>query len=229
MYISSLAANAPFQVEITYKPSASPITQPESFGSKSKEVETTEKQSLTIQALTPSVYTTILNHHDAVQWFEAQIQSSPVPADDSSRSLWVSDESLLKRLLACADSAISKSDDPPTWGFRARKGLIARLRKSNTTEPSFMDRFVYHNLSASMQIEYQNRVIRLLIPHRFGFLGSDIMFSAYNTVGRVVVASIGLRLIYGSTVVSHFVGLEDLSIASSVCILLYGAWKLSNF
>ncbi|KAJ5297655.1 hypothetical protein N7508_007904 [Penicillium antarcticum] len=228
MYISFLAANTPFPLQITYKPSASPTLCPEEFYSISAKSETTEMQKLTIQVLTPGVYIAILGHTNAAQGFDAQIQPSPVPADNSSNSLWVSDRPLIEQLLACADSATSAPEISLTWGHRSRKWLITWLRKSKSTELTFVDRFVYRRLCANMQRDYQYRMIRLLLPHRFGLLASDGMLFAYNAIGRVIIACLGLRLAYRSNIVSHFAKLEDLSIALSVCMLLYGTWKLGS-
>ncbi|OQD87492.1 hypothetical protein PENANT_c005G06023 [Penicillium antarcticum] len=214
--------------EITYKPSASPTLCPEEFYSISAKSETTEMQKLTIQVLTPGVYIAILGHTNAAQGFDAQIQPSPVPADNSSNSLWVSDRPLIEQLLACADSATSAPEISLTWGHRSRKWLITWLRKSKSTELTFVDRFVYRRLCANMQRDYQYRMIRLLLPHRFGLLASDGMLFAYNAIGRVIIACLGLRLAYRSNIVSHFAKLEDLSIALSVCMLLYGTWKLGS-
>ncbi|KAJ5760002.1 hypothetical protein N7520_007158 [Penicillium odoratum] len=237
LYLSYLTARSPTPLTLTYQPSKSHVLRPEKFFSKSnissqnplvKDIPT-----VTVQALTPSLYTNILQYTDAVIGFTAELNLCPVPATSLSQSLWASDPTVLKQLVESSSLSIVSAPNTqpgPTWTCTIRKALIHLLRGSGRSSPTFMDQFVYDHLSATMQRNYQAALIRILIAERFAVWGSHTMVSGYYFAAKILFISILLRLVHQQFAPIISLGWEDFAIWSSVYVYVHqGVQLLADF
>ncbi|KAL2002562.1 hypothetical protein VTN02DRAFT_6511 [Thermoascus thermophilus] len=192
-YLSHLASHCPYPLTVNYKPSSSHHLQPASFHSPVPPSASSPARILTIQPLTPAVYTSILQYSDATSGFASEMRVSPVVTDALSQRLWVSDPSLLQELLAAAaPSLVPEERQPPRpWLSALSRIPLSWLRRSS--DPTFMDTFVDAHLPTEMQRTYRRALCRHHLAERCAF-GSHRLLSVYGLIARFVLVCMIVRV-----------------------------------
>ncbi|KAE8354545.1 hypothetical protein BDV28DRAFT_164113 [Aspergillus coremiiformis] len=168
-YLSELASHTSFPVTIKYIPPKALHFDEIIFRSPSCTGSSAEP-SVTIQPLSHRFYTSFPQHSTAESAFAEETKPSPTNADQSSCRLLVLNHTLLDRVLTTAGRTLDtkaakvKSNRSVNWISAFLHILICALRQPSTE--TFMDRFVNHHLSSSMQQSYQTSTIHHLLACR---------------------------------------------------------------
>ena len=215
-------AQYPRPLTVVYHPSKSHWLVCETFHSREairqlpKPDDTT---TVTLRALSPNFYTSIMQYEDASVAIGTELNQSPLPADRQSQRLWACDPAQLREIfvftkLDCTAAANAALD----WRTRARQALIRWLRK--TSKPTFMDTFAYGHLQPCQQTEYQVALFRHLLAEQFA-LGSHELLRLYEHMALIAVAWMLLAL------ANRAIGgmlLEEIQIAVSVGVIFFAGW-----
>lgn len=223
-YLSHLASHCSYPLTLNYIPSKSHHFQPASFHSPVTPSASSPAKTLTVQPLTPAVYTSILQYLDATSGFASEMRVSPTVSDALSQRLWVSDPSLLQELLAAAPpSLVPKEGQPPQpWLSALSKVSPAWLRKSSGT--TFMDTFVYSHLPPEMHRTYRRALCRHHLAETFAF-GLHKLLSVYGLIARFALVCTIVRIMTSILWTPAGSWFENMVVVSGASFLVAG-WGL---
>ncbi|KAL4755721.1 uncharacterized protein BDW70DRAFT_165180 [Aspergillus foveolatus] len=224
LFLVHIALHSSQSVRLKYWPSKSAYFSPEAFQSCVED----KQQSLDLEVRSPALYTNVLQYADASTGLALEAKSNPLPADKESCNLQISDIGLLQQML----------NQERRFEQRSARGIGGRIRHSalnlsimilRGTTSSFMDQFVYANLTGAMQHQYQVKQLQYWLRRRFSIMGSPLMLSAYKISGQVTL----MRAILAWCCQNPFVraNVDDGALVGYTggLLLLYALWVLRRY
>ncbi|GLA57823.1 hypothetical protein AtubIFM54640_005618 [Aspergillus tubingensis] len=198
-YLSQLAAHCTFPLCIEYIPPRSINFDRHTFYSPNPPTSH-PRPILKIETLTPRFYTSLTDHPDAKTAFDRETAVRPTNSDPDSRYLYVSDRSLLDKLLASSGSSIeasfNKASKPVSNHHADQYGIatallrfiISKLRRS--PQEILIDRFVFHDhgrFSPSQQLTYLVSVLHYQLSLRLPIESQAIVMLGFITARAIIV------------------------------------------
>ncbi|KAJ6071175.1 hypothetical protein N7499_009189 [Penicillium canescens] len=228
-YLCQLSSHHPSPLAVVYTPPKSLHFDLIHFHSPVPE-SSSSRPTLTIQPLTPRFYTSITHYDDAYAGFTTTTTSFPTNSDHSSCQLWVSDQALMTGLLDSAGLSLAQNVKFPVerrrrpWLFQMRKMIIAWLRKRQSDNDAFLDRFTYQNLPPSTQSAYQKAIIHHLLAQKLPVESQAIVLLCYivTTMTVIYILLHALRLF----LYCEFGIQIDELFSPRMAALLYGGWAM---
>ncbi|PYI05175.1 hypothetical protein BO78DRAFT_318581 [Aspergillus sclerotiicarbonarius CBS 121057] len=229
-YLSQLVKHCDIPLTLKYTPPKTISFEPITFHSP---VSPTShpRPVLEICPITPRFYTSITHYQTAKQGFLAECMPCITEADDTSSRLCVSDWPLLNDLLDRATPALDdtlglKSSTPgfrSQWKCAAANHLIPWLRRSSTSETTFLARFVSVHCPADTYWMYRKCVLHHLLS-----LMLPIESQAVVQLGFIVARMLFVRAVLESAVRTAGVGvwLEYLGVGPVAGSVVYAGWDL---
>ncbi|GFN17099.1 uncharacterized protein AtWU_06901 [Aspergillus tubingensis] len=169
-------------------------------GTNPRKETNVERPILKIETLTPRFYTSLTDHPDAKTAFDRETAVRPTNSDPDSRYLYVSDRSLLDKLLASSGSSIeasfNKASKPVSNHHADQYGIatallrfiISKLRRS--PQETLIDRFVFHDhgrFSPSQQLTYLVSVLHYQLSLRLPIESQAIVMLGFITARAIIV------------------------------------------
>ena len=187
-----------------------------------------KQQSLDLQVLSPVLYTNVLQYAHASTGLTLEATPNQLPADKESCNLKVSDMDLLQRILN--QERIFEQRSARDIGSRMRHcALNLSIMVLRGTTSSFMDQFVYANLTRADQHQYQVKQLHYWLHRRFSIMGSPLMLSAYKISGQVTLMRAIIAWCCQNPFVRAYVDDGALIGYTGGLLLIYALWVLRRY
>ncbi|KAL4872514.1 hypothetical protein BDV12DRAFT_210479, partial [Aspergillus spectabilis] len=197
LYLKHLVESGPSPIQLTYIPSKSHYLKPETFISPYLSTAYTDTDDrlqashLTVQVLSPQIYTSFPLYKDAITAFESESRALTLPSDPSSRRLLVSDPGVFLKLLS---SSIVLKSPPLKSRFIITKRLISYLRpptsdpqgQDQNREGYFLDTFTEESLPPQDQKIYFASLVKHLLAVKIAF-GFHPLLNLYAALGVLIL------------------------------------------